>query len=93
MTTTDAQTAYKKFINEKNRHATYEKNNENEKDFFTHLYFFNWFLFILSIFLGYKAYVLYKSGPPIWDSVSSMTNSLTYGFLGKKTDILDPSMK
>jgi DNA-directed RNA polymerase subunit H (RpoH/RPB5) len=62
----------------------YKQNNKNEKEFFNHLYFFNWFLFIISIFLGYKAYKLYKSGPPIWDSMSEMFGTLTFGFLGKK---------
>tara|TARA_Y100000389_G_scaffold194066_1_gene223600 strand:+ start:752 stop:1027 length:276 start_codon:yes stop_codon:yes gene_type:complete len=80
----NAQEQYKKFKEEKNRNETYKQNNKNEKEFFNHLYFFNWFLFIISIFLGYKAYKLYKSGPPIWDSMSEMFGTLTFGFLGKK---------
>ena len=81
---TSAQEQYIKFKEEKNRNETYKQNNKNEKEFFNHLYFFNWFLFIISIFLGYKAYKLYKSGQPIWDSMSEMFGTLTFGFLGKK---------
>ena len=36
MTTADE---YKKFLAEKNRHATYKKNNDIEREFYTHLYF------------------------------------------------------
>ena len=83
-TSSSPQEAYNKFIHEKNRRATYEKNNENEKEFYGHLYFFNWMLFVISVVLGYKAYKLYKSGPPIWESMSAMLGSISFGFLGKK---------
>ena len=82
--TTDVQKAYNEYLNEKNRQATYSQNNKNEKEFYRHLYIFNWAIFLLSVFLGYKAYKLYKAGPPIWDSMSSMINTLSFGFLGKK---------
>jgi|TARA_Y100000816_G_C25983215_1_gene513438 hypothetical protein len=82
--TEDAHTAYKRFLEEKNRKLTYEKNNENEKMFYRHLYFFNWSLFLLSVFFGYKTYKLYKSGPPLFDSFSKMFSFLSFGILGKK---------
>jgi len=79
----DVQTAHDEYLKAKNDRATFGKNNENEKEFYTHIYIFNWMLFMLSVFLGYKTYKLYITGPPIWDSMSSMVGTITFGFLGK----------
>lgn len=85
----DVQESYNKFMHEKNRLLTYKKNNENEKEFIGHLYFFNWMIFVVSIVIGYKAYKLYQSGPPIWESMSAMLSTITFGFLGNKQTMSD----
>ena len=68
---------YKKFLAEKNRHATYKKNNDIEREFYTHLYFFNWTLSLIILFLGYKAYMLYATGTPIFSSGTPGTSGVS----------------
>lgn len=82
MTTADE---YKKFLAEKNRHATYKKNNETEREFYTHLYFFNWTLSLIILFLGYKAYTLYAAGPPIFASGEIGGTTSIGGLWGTRT--------